>query len=204
MEFILNDHSSLYKHCIKYLQVIAGSPVQRSRTNQSDVSKNLSQIKSSQQNLFVSKMPSSKWFANAFMKVYAHEEIIQNKYNLQLAVLKGNSRNIVPQAGQFRPPRAMASIPKIGIYVILATCRQKLHDIVVKEWLSTSVNDAIDKYNKPGNPPEEHTNHSTNVVKVIDSNSVFFGGGNFDLSNEGVDLGFGLFLRGQIKNNCLK
>lgn len=144
-------------------EVIAGSPVQRSRTNQSDVSKNLSQIKSSQQNLFVSKMPSSNWFANAFMKVYAHEEIVQNKYNLQLAVSKGNSRNIVPQVGQFRPPRAMASIPKIGIYVILATCRQKLHDIVVKEWLSTSVDDAIDKYNKPGNAPEKKTNHSTTV-----------------------------------------
>nr|GFB64806.1 histone-lysine N-methyltransferase ATXR7 isoform X1 [Tanacetum cinerariifolium] len=50
-------------------KVIAGSPIQRSRTTRSDVSKNLSQIKSSQQDLFVSKMPSSKWFANAFMKV---------------------------------------------------------------------------------------------------------------------------------------
>ncbi|GJR10201.1 histone-lysine N-methyltransferase ATXR7 isoform X1 [Tanacetum coccineum] len=152
------------KRKVQTQEVIAGSPIQRSRTNRSDVSKNLSQIKSSHQDLFVSKMPSSNWFANAFMKVYAHEEIVQNKYNLQLAVSKGSSSNIVPQAGQFRPPTAMASIPKIGIYVILATCRQKLHDIVVKEWLYTSVNDAIDKYNKPGNPPEKHTNHSTTVV----------------------------------------
>lgn len=76
---------------------------------------------------------------------------------------------------------------------------------MVKEWLSTSVNDAIDRYNKPGNALEKHTNHSTTLVRLLtqiqfplEVSTI-----NFELSNEGVDLGYGFIQKGQTKNVCL-
>lgn len=98
------------------------------------------------------------------MKVYAHEDIVQNKHNLQSIVSKENSRTHVHKECQFRPSRAMASIPKIGIYVILAACRQKLHDFVLNEWLSISIKDAIDKHNKSVHSSKTHSNINATVV----------------------------------------
>ncbi|XP_071685787.1 histone-lysine N-methyltransferase ATXR7 isoform X2 [Rutidosis leptorrhynchoides] len=136
--------------------VTVDSPVHRSHTNRSDVSTSLA--KSSQQNMLVSRRPSFSWFADAFKNVYGHDNIVKYKY------LKESSRTVVRQACEFRPSVAMASLPKIGIYVILAACRQKLHDIVVEEFLSISVKDAIDKPNESLRSSKKQSNLDTTVV----------------------------------------
>ncbi|KAI3773876.1 hypothetical protein L1987_48415 [Smallanthus sonchifolius] len=151
------------KRKVQMKEVIVDSRVQRSRAHRIDISNSSSQTKSYQQNISVSRMPSSNWFANAFMKVYAHEDVVHNKYNLQPIVSKENSRTIVPQPCLFRPSRAMASIPKIGIYVILAACRKKLHEFVLKEWLSIILKDAINKYSKLDHSSKKHRNLDTNM-----------------------------------------
>ncbi|KAL8234225.1 hypothetical protein R6Q59_020325 [Mikania micrantha] len=145
-------------------EVTVDSRIQRSRTNRFDVCSRLSQSKSYQQNISAARMPSSTWFANAFMKVYMHEEVVQAKYNLQSIVSKENSRTIGPQACLFRPSRPIpTSIPKIGIYVILAACRQKLHEFVLEEWLSIFVMDAISKHSKLNHSSKKHRNLDTNM-----------------------------------------
>ncbi|KAD6795748.1 hypothetical protein E3N88_06644 [Mikania micrantha] len=145
-------------------EVTVDSRIQRSRTNRFDVSSRLSQSKSYQQNISAARMPSSTWFANAFMKVYMHEEVVQAKYNMQSIVSKENSRTIGPQACLFRPSRPIpTSIPKIGIYVILAACRQKLHEFVLEEWLSIFVMDAISKHSKLNHSSKKHRNLDTNM-----------------------------------------
>lgn len=134
------------------LQVDVDSRVPRSRRNRYDVSNSSSLTKSNQQNISVSRMPSSNWFANAFMKVYAHEDVVQTKYNLKQF--------------QFRPSRAMESIPKLGIYAILAACRQKLHESVLKDWLSIFVKDVMNKHSKLDHSSKNHINLDTNVVSL--------------------------------------
>ncbi|KAI3735776.1 hypothetical protein L6452_15289 [Arctium lappa] len=150
------------------------------RIYQFDVSNNSSQTKSSQQNMFGSRMSSSSWFANAFIKVYAHEDIVQNKHDLQSIVSKENSRTILQRVCPFRPSRSIESVPKIGVYVILAMCRQKLHDIVLREWLSIFVNDAVDKHNKSVHSSKKHSDVGTTVggeskrkKKAVESHSAF-------------------------------
>nr|XP_043607818.1 histone-lysine N-methyltransferase ATXR7 [Erigeron canadensis] len=150
------------KRKVRMKEVAVDSRPQLSRATRSDVFSS-SNSRSSQQNMFLPKMPSSNWFENAFIKVYAHEDIVQNKNNLQSIVPKENSRFVVPQASKFHPTRAMDSIPKIAIYVIVAACRQKLHDIVAREWLSISLNDAIDKHNQPVHSSKRHSNLDTMV-----------------------------------------
>ncbi|XP_076930317.1 histone-lysine N-methyltransferase ATXR7-like [Bidens hawaiensis] len=144
------------------IEVTADSRAHRSHTNQFDVSK-CSQTKSYQQSISVFRMPSSNWFADAFMKVYAHEDAVQNKCNPQSIVSKENFRIIVPQAPLFRPSRAISSIPKIGIYVILAACRQKLHDIVLKECVSIFLKDTINKSNVSDHSSKKHKSLDTNM-----------------------------------------
>jgi len=150
------------KRKVQMKEVIVDSRAQRSHKDRFDVS-NSSQTKLFQQSISVSKLPSSNWFANAFMKVYAHEDAVQNKYNPQSIVSKENSRTMVPQACLFRPSRAMSSIPKIGIYVIMAACRQKLHEFVLKEWLSICLKDAINKHSKSDHSSKKHRNLDTNL-----------------------------------------
>ncbi|KAJ0764934.1 putative [histone H3]-lysine(4) N-trimethyltransferase chromatin remodeling SET family [Helianthus annuus] len=150
------------KRKVQIKEVTVDPRVQRSHTDRFGVS-NSSQTKSYQQSISVSRMPSSNWFANAFMKVYAHEDVVQNKHSRQLIVSKENSRTIVPQARLSRPSRAMSSIPKIGIYVILAACRQKLHEFVLKEWLSITLKDAINKHSKSDDSSKNHKNLDTDM-----------------------------------------
>ncbi|XP_071717509.1 histone-lysine N-methyltransferase, H3 lysine-4 specific-like [Rutidosis leptorrhynchoides] len=58
---------------------------------------------------------------------------------------------------------AMSSLPKIGIFVILATCRQQLYDIVVKEWLFIFLKRAMDKHNKSLRFSMKHNDLDTTV-----------------------------------------
>ncbi|KAK9063090.1 hypothetical protein SSX86_016960 [Deinandra increscens subsp. villosa] len=160
--------------------VTVDSRVQQSHTNRFDVFHSSSQKKPYRQNISVPRMPSSNWFANAFMRVYAHEDVVQTKYNLQSIVSKENSRTIVPQACLFRSSRAMSFIPKIGIYVVLAACRQKLHELVLKQWLSICLKDAISKHSKLDHSSKKHNNLDTNVgggskrrKKAIEFHSAF-------------------------------
>ncbi|XP_024992219.1 histone-lysine N-methyltransferase ATXR7 isoform X1 [Cynara cardunculus var. scolymus] len=182
------------KRKVQMKEVTVGSQVLRGRTSrcgypkephdlriyQFNVSNNSSQTKSSQQNMCGSGMSSSSWFANAFIKVYAHEDIVQNKHDLQSIVSKENSRTVLQQVCQFRPPRSIESVPKIGVYSILAMWRQKLHDIVLREWLSIFVNDAVDKHNKSVHSSKKHSNVDTTVgaaskrkKKAVESHSAF-------------------------------
>ncbi|KAK9063087.1 hypothetical protein SSX86_016957 [Deinandra increscens subsp. villosa] len=163
------------------MKVVTVHPrVQQSHTNRFDVSHSSSQTKPYRQNIPVPRMPSSNWFANAFMRVYAHEDVVQTKYNLQSIVSKENSRTIVPQACLFRSSRAMPFIPKTGIYVVLAACRQKLHELVLKQWLSICLKDAINKHSKLDHSSKKHNNLDTNVgggskrrKKAIEFHSAF-------------------------------
>ncbi|KAJ9552742.1 hypothetical protein OSB04_016787 [Centaurea solstitialis] len=151
------------------------------RINQFDVSNSSSQTKSSQQNMFGSRMSSSSWFAKALIKVFAHEGIVQNKHDLQSVVSKEYSRTTLQQVRQFRSSRSNESLPKIGVYAILAMCRQKLHDIVLREWLSIFVNDAIDKHNKSVHSSKKQSNADTTMggaskrkkEKALESHSAF-------------------------------
>ncbi|CAH1430088.1 unnamed protein product [Lactuca virosa] len=127
MEGVENDlHLSARMSLHQYIEKIVDKEVRKKRKAQ------MKEV------TLASGMPSSSWFANAFKKVYSHEDII----------VQENSRTIVPEACKFRPSRAMESIPKMEVYVIMAACRQKLHDIVLREWLSISLSYAINKHNK--------------------------------------------------------
>ncbi|CAI9295498.1 unnamed protein product [Lactuca saligna] len=125
-EGLENDlHLSARMSLHQYIEKIVDKEVRKKRKAQ------MKEVK------LASGMPSSSWFANAFKKLYSHEDIVEE-----------NSRSIVPEACTFRPSRAMESIPKMEVYVIMAACRQKLHDIVLREWLSISLSYAINKHNK--------------------------------------------------------
>lgn len=126
MEGVENDiHLSAKMSLHQYIENIVDKEEKRKRKSE------MKEVK------LASEMSSSNWFANAFKKVYSQEDIVQK-----------DSRTTVPEACKFRPSRAMESIPKIEVYVTMAACRQKLHDIVLKEWLSIYVNHAINKHNK--------------------------------------------------------
>ncbi|KAK4767770.1 hypothetical protein SAY87_002911 [Trapa incisa] len=52
----------------------------------------------------------------------------------------------LPDKCKFRPSRSEESIPKIGAYVAMAMCRQRLHDDVLKEWASFCFRGPINQF----------------------------------------------------------
>ncbi|KAF8409833.1 hypothetical protein HHK36_002351 [Tetracentron sinense] len=61
--------------------------------------------------------------------------------------LEDKSRTIVPSKNyKFRPSQSDQYIPKIGKYVAVAMCRQKLHDDVLKEWRSSLLDGALHQH----------------------------------------------------------
>lgn len=55
-----------------------------------------------------------------------------------------NPKNLVPlHICKFRPSRSDECIPKIGEYVAMAMCRQKLHHDVLREWKSLFIDASL-------------------------------------------------------------
>ncbi|XP_062163830.1 histone-lysine N-methyltransferase ATXR7 isoform X2 [Alnus glutinosa] len=55
-----------------------------------------------------------------------------------------NPKTLVPlHVCKFRPSRSDECIPKIGAYVAMAVCRQKLHDDVLREWKSLFIDASL-------------------------------------------------------------
>ncbi|OMO94655.1 hypothetical protein COLO4_16220 [Corchorus olitorius] len=61
--------------------------------------------------------------------------------------LEGNAGTLVPsRINKFRPSRSDEHIPKIGEYVAMAMCRQKLHDDVLREWNSSFIGSSLSQF----------------------------------------------------------
>lgn len=80
------------------------------------------------------------FLANAFKKSGAYVEDVVDDQEIDELPPPGfeeNARSLVPShICKFRPSRSDECVPKIGEYVAMAMCRQKLHDDVLREWKS--------------------------------------------------------------------
>ncbi|XP_050268082.1 histone-lysine N-methyltransferase ATXR7 isoform X1 [Quercus robur] len=79
----------------------------------------------------------SNLLANAFKNICTNDDMGENEeINEPLPPgFEDNPKTIFPlHISKFRPSRSDECIPKIGEYVAMAMCRQKLHDDVLREW----------------------------------------------------------------------
>ncbi|XP_057969195.1 histone-lysine N-methyltransferase ATXR7 [Malania oleifera] len=84
--------------------------------------------------------------ARAFGSVCTHRSDVVDKYANDEPLPPGfeGSSWIAPRLiCKFRPSRSGECLPKIGKYVAIAMCRQKLHDDVLREWKSLFVDGAL-------------------------------------------------------------
>jgi hypothetical protein len=77
-----------------------------------------------------------------------------------------NPKTLVPShTCKFQPSRSDECIPKIGEYVAMAMCRQKLHDDVLREWKSSfidaSLHQCLISWHASKNPYEPDGNEVT-------------------------------------------
>ena len=79
----------------------------------------------------------SNLLANAFKNICTNDDMGENEeINEPLPPgFEDNPKTIFPlHISKFRPSRSDECIPKIGEYVAMAMCRQKLHDDVLRGW----------------------------------------------------------------------
>lgn len=82
--------------------------------------------------------------SRVFKEICTNEGCAFNEDTIELPVpgLEENSTFPIPSpACKFRPSSSNKRSPKIEGYIVLAICRQKLHDVVLKEWTSSYKDD---------------------------------------------------------------
>ncbi|KAJ9186261.1 hypothetical protein P3X46_001859 [Hevea brasiliensis] len=88
--------------------------------------------------------------ASAFEKSRAYVNDTMDDQNINEPPPPGfedNIRTLVPSSTcKFQLSRSDESIPKIREYVAMAVCRQKLHDDVLKGWISFFIDDILGQY----------------------------------------------------------
>ena len=79
--------------------------------------------------------------------------------------LEENSTFLIPSlACKFRPSSSNKCSPKIEGYIMLAICRQKLHDVVLKEWTSSYKDDLLRQFITSWIASKKHCNPNGIVV----------------------------------------
>ncbi|GKV33320.1 hypothetical protein SLEP1_g41844 [Rubroshorea leprosula] len=98
-------------------------------------------------------------FANAFKKLFANIKDIENDQEFNEPPPPGFDNNCkapIPAHCKFRPSRSNEHVHKIGIYVAMAICRQKLHDYVLREWKSLIFNAGLHQFLKTWCTSKKH------------------------------------------------
>ncbi|KAG8654428.1 histone-lysine N-methyltransferase ATXR7 isoform X3 [Manihot esculenta] len=92
----------------------------------------------------------SNFLASAFEKSWAEVNDTVDEQDIDEPPLPGsedNVRTLVPSTtSKFRPSRSDESSPKIREYVAMAMCRQKLHDDVLRGWISLFIDGILHQY----------------------------------------------------------
>lgn len=92
----------------------------------------------------------SNFLASAFEKSWAEVNYTVDEQDIDEPPLPGsedNVRTLVPSTtSKFRPSRSDESSPKIREYVAMAMCRQKLHDDVLRGWISLFIDGILHQY----------------------------------------------------------
>lgn len=79
--------------------------------------------------------------------------------------LEENPTFLIPSpACKFRPSSSNKCYPKIEGYIMLAICRQKLHDAVLKEWTSSYKDDLLHQFISSWIASKKHCNPNGIVV----------------------------------------
>ncbi|XP_031404179.1 histone-lysine N-methyltransferase ATXR7 isoform X2 [Punica granatum] len=96
------------------------------------------------------KLSGSNILATAFKKLYRGiGDVLVDEVNDEPpppGLEDCNKTFSQPSKCKFRPLRSDERIPKIGAYVAMALCRQRLHDDVLKEWASLFLNDSLHQF----------------------------------------------------------
>lgn len=86
------------------------------------------------------EVSGSDFLASAFRKLYTGvDDVLVDEANDEPpppGFKDCHNTSFLPNKCKFQPLRSDESIPKIGAYVAMAMCRQRLHDDVLKEWAS--------------------------------------------------------------------
>ncbi|XWS20802.1 hypothetical protein CRYUN_Cryun30bG0000900 [Craigia yunnanensis] len=92
------------------------------------------------------------FMAGAFKRLFAHVGDVINEEEVDEPPPPGlevNPRTLIPShICKFRPSTSDECSPKIGEYVAMAMCRQKLYDDVLREWRSSFVDASLDQFLK--------------------------------------------------------
>lgn len=84
-----------------------------------------------------------------FKEIYTNEGFALNEDTNELPApgLEENPTPLIPSSAcKFRPSSSNKCSPKIEGYIMLAICRQKLHDVVLKEWTSSYTDDLLRQF----------------------------------------------------------
>ncbi|XP_023546017.1 histone-lysine N-methyltransferase ATXR7 isoform X1 [Cucurbita pepo subsp. pepo] len=87
--------------------------------------------------------------------------------------LEENSTFLIPSlACKFRPSSSNKCSPKIEGYIMLAICRQKLHDVVLKEWTSSYKDDLLRQFITSWIASKKHCNPNGIVEGACEASKV--------------------------------
>ncbi|XP_059638347.1 histone-lysine N-methyltransferase ATXR7 isoform X2 [Cornus florida] len=130
--------------------IIPGSPDASIHTSDDSPTPSESAKPFNQATIPVYENSLSNFLSNAFGILCKHADDVVNDQEIDELLPPGfedNSSPPVPSGThKFRPSRPDECIPKIGEYVSMAMCRQKLHDEILREWKSLFVDTALREY----------------------------------------------------------